>query len=436
MVSLVVVACDSPSRATEPVITSFEILRPGPLVRRIVVELEQSVPLDVRYWSDEGGRLRILSEPARRHEIDLARLRPDRRYSLEIRGTDRRDSFTTGGLPDDLAALSLRAEGDPTVPLVLLHLFNPDGFRGYVAVDRAGEVVWYYSTADLPYGATRRENGNFVLMDKGRGLLEVTPTGEVVRELPRDTLEQWQHHDVVVTPENTLLYLAFDSRTVDGDLRRGEAVWEWLPEEGKTVKRWSSWEHMDPVEDRGPRFGVEWLHANSLHVGPRGNVLVSFHYLNQVVSIAPDWESFEWRLGGVNATIAVAEEDRFTGQHTGQEIAPDRILLFDNRFEQGDASRAVEFDVSGSVAVPVWSWSSGAGNHAAAVSSARRLGSGNTLVGFGMSEGLVGSTGPVEVFEVARSGDVVWRLGIGGVWLMFRAEPLETLVGEEYAPRP
>ena len=51
----------------------------------------------------------------------------------------------------------------------------------------------------------------------------------------------------------------------------------------------------------------EWMHANSLSIGPRGNVLVSSHYLNQVLSLSPDWRRIEWRLGGPRATIAREE---------------------------------------------------------------------------------------------------------------------------------
>lgn len=254
--------------------------------------------------------------------------------------------------------------------------------------------------------------------------------GDVRRELPQ-TDDRQQHHDVVATPDDALLFLAFDRRKLDGDTLAGEAIWEWRPEEGSATRRWSSWDHMDPAVDRGPRFGTEWLHANSLHVGPRGNTVVSFHYLNQVASIARDWDAFEWRLGGVNATIPVPEADRFTGQHTARELPGDRVVLFDNRLEQQQPSRAVELDIAGPQAQVVWSWAPGDGNHSSAVSSARRLPGGSTLVGFGMSAGLVNSTGPIEVFEVGPDGAVAWHLEVGGPMVMFRAEPLWTIAGEE-----
>lgn len=429
----VLAGCDSPTTPAGPVVASMDLVAVGPLVYRLSLELELAAPVAVEYRSGDGPVTRVESDRALTHEIDLARLRPSTDYRLEIVGTSRSADFSTGPLPPDLDAIEFEAVGRPTVPLVLLHLFNPEGFKGYVVVDSAGGVVWYWRSEDFPFGMTRRASGNFVFMDKGRGLVEVAPSGEVIHELPQ-TEERELHHDVVATPDDALIFLAFDTRTADGEPLHGEAIWEWRPEDGTATRRWSSWDHMDPMQDRGPRFGAEWLHANSLHVGPRSNTVVSFHYLNQVASIDPGWDAFEWRLGGVNATISVPEADRFTGQHTAREIAHDRLVLFDNRLEQAEPSRAVELDISDPRAAVVWSWAASHGNHSSAVSSARRLPSGNTLVGFGMSEDLVGSTGPIEVFEVTPDGDTAWHLGVSGLWIMFRAEPLLTIAGEELLP--
>jgi hypothetical protein len=175
------------------------------------------------------------------------------------------------------------------------------------------------------------------------------------------------------------------------------------------------------------------MHANALSIGPHGNVLLSVHLFNQVISIAPGWQVLEWRLGGVNATVTVPDDERFTGQHTAREIAPGRVVMFDNRIEQGGYSRAVEFELDGAVARRVWQWVASPVNWSVAVSSARRLPNGHTLVGFGMSTGLFGSTGPTEVYEVDAAGDPIWHLVVSGTQVMFRAEPVWTIAGEAVA---
>jgi hypothetical protein len=268
-------------------------------------------------------------------------------------------------------------------------------------------------------------------MDKGRGIVEVTPAGDEVRVLPQDVAEREMHHDLITTPADTVLYLAFDSEDVNGARVKGEAIWEWTPETGARDKRWRSWDHLSPTLDRGPRFGGEWIHGNSLSIGPRGNVLLSAHYLNQILSIARDWRSLEWRLGGVRATIPLPSNEGFSGQHTAVEVAPGRVLLFDNGRDRGGYSRAVEFAIDGGSARKVWEWQPKVANYASAVSSARRLPNGHTLVAFGMAAGSSGSSGPTEAYEVTALGHSAWHLVVSGTTTMFRVEPVTSLAGEK-----
>lgn len=428
--ALLLGACDSPSGAPRPDVVSVTLVETAQLTARLDVMLRRAAPLAVDYWTDGGPRMRIHSASAVSHSVPLVRLRAGRVYHYEIRETDAAGVLETDALPEDLAAVTFETAGVPTLELVLVHLFDADGFKGYVVVDAAGAVVWYWRTIDFPFGATRRDGGNFVFMDKGRGLVEVEPTGRVVREVAQDVAGRELHHDVIATPWSTILFLAFDDRPFDDRTLRGEAIWEWEPESGTVARRWTSWDHLDPLADRGPRFGGEWLHANSLAVGTRGNVLVSLHYLNQVISIAPDWNGVEWRLGGVNATIAMPEHAQFSGQHTARELAPERVILFDNGVDRGRDSRALELDWSGGSTQVAWEWAPVPPNFSAAVSSARRLSNGNTLVAFGMAQGIAGSSGPTEFYEVTPGGDTIWRVEVGNTDVMFRAEPLTSIAGE------
>jgi hypothetical protein len=338
-------------------------------------------------------------------------------------------------LPADLEAIKITASGTLTPAYALLHLFAPEGFKGYALVDSHGRIAWHYRTKDYPFGADRRKNGNFVFMDKGHGLVEVDRAGRVVHELKQRDPENEMHHALVVTPRDTVLYLTFDTEDFGGKRLKGEAIWEWNPDTGEDVKRWRSWDFMDPALDRSARTAGEWLHGNSLYVGPGGNVLLSFHYINQVISIAPDWKSIQWRLGGVRGTVGVAAEHQSSAQHTAAELSPNRILMFDNRTDlQPPYSRAIEYQIdppsprgygaaSGSAKV-IWQWKAPNNNYASAVSSARRLSNGHTLVSFGMQKGRNGSSGPTEAYEVAPDGSVKWHLVVDGVMTMFRVEPI------------
>jgi arylsulfotransferase ASST len=414
-------------------VVSADLVAPAPLVRTLRLALEQPAAVTVEYWADGVPRLRVRGPVAAEHLLLLAQLRPGRTYNYEVLGTATAGTFVTGALPEDLARVTFAVTGQLSVPLLMLHLDDPGGFRGYAAVDGAGQVVWYWRTTDFPFGMTWRANGNLVLLDKGRGLVEITPAGQVVHEFAQDVANRELHHDVIATPQNTLLVIAFDDRVVNGTQVRGDAIWEWTPETGAASKRWTAWDHFSPAQDRGPRFGGEWMHANALAIGPRGNVLMSVHYWNQIMSITPDWQRIEWRLGGVNATVTVPDADRFSGQHTPHEMAGGRVLLFDNGVERQGYSRALELAIDGTTARTLWEWRAQPANYAGALGSARRLGNGNTLVAFGMSAGVAGSSGPLEVYEVSSDGIPRWHLIVRNTSFMYRAEPFSAIAGEELA---
>ena len=331
-------------------------------------------------------------------------------------------------IPADLAAVKFTSEGSPTAPYVMLELNRPGGFSGFVALNRDARPVWYFRTRGGPNGFTRRRNGNFVLLDSQRGLIEVTPDTSVVHELPQQAAPDRRiHHDVIADPSDRILFVADDWQVWHDTLINGASIWEWSPESGIVTKRWSSFGPLNPDLDRGQRtVPADWVHQNSLSIGPRGNILLSMYFLNQVISISSDWQSIEWRLGGIRATIPVT--DFFSGQHTAQEIQPGRVLMFDNGADRAGEkfSRAVEIEISGQIARTVWEWRPAKDNWAPAIGSARRLVNGNTVIAFGLSAGLVpGATGPIEVYEVESSGSIVWHLTVGGeTRSTYRATPV------------
>jgi hypothetical protein len=394
--ALVLAACDAPTDVPVARVVSTELTSPAPFVRALQVELDRPAALAVEYWTEGDPHLRVLATASPSASVALTRLRPRRSYPYQVVGTTVSGTFTSDSMPSDLAASLASATGRRTVPLVLLHLYDPIGFKGYAMLDEHDEVVWYWRTTDFPYGMTRRANGDFVLMDQGRGLVEVNAMGTVVHELAQDVVNREMHHDAIASPSNTVLFIAFDDRIVNGATVRGDAIWEWVPETGALDKRWSSWDHFSLADTPAPRMR-EWLHANALAIGPRQNVLLSVHHWNQIISITADWRTIEWRLGGANATHPLPAADAFSGQHTPREIATGRVLLFDNGTARGVYSRAIEYSLEAGTARTLWEWRSEPLNFATAVGSARRLENGHTLIAFGMRAGFAGSTGPTEV---------------------------------------
>jgi hypothetical protein len=385
-------------------------------------------------------------ETALSHEIFLPRLKAARNYDVEIRtvsqdgrtGPPWNGTFSTDSLPAELADLRFAVTGTPGSQLFLLEpTITSSGFFGLLIVDGLGDIVWYVPAKGAVFGSTRRANGNFVFVDPVDGLIEVTPDRRVVRTLPTEAAGGHGriHHAVSATPQNTLYFIANEIRTVSGTAVTGEAIWEWNPESGTIEKRWSAFDFLSWEQDRGTRsLAANWLHGNGLALGTRGNILFSARNADLIVSIAPDFRSLEWKLGGGPGALAVAQGDRFWGQHGMQALADDRLLLFDNGFGRPGTelfSRGLELriDRAASTAARTWEFRRQPDAFSPMVSSVNRLPNGNTVILFGMTDPRLNH--PVELYEVTPSNVVVWRLtAVPAYNRVYRATPLESLAGE------
>jgi hypothetical protein len=172
---------------------------------------------------------------------------------------------------------------------------------------------------------------------------------------------------------------------------------------------------------------------------------MSLRFLNQVISITPDFSGIEWRLGGVNADVQVDGDDIFVGQHTAAELPPSggrrRVLLFDNGPIGRGFSRAqeLELDLQAGTATTVWEFRPTPDNFSFITSLARRLPNGNTFVAFGAGPDVLSSFGPVEAFEVDPSGGVQFHMEVAGStvddrFVLYRAWPLSSVGDEQIVP--
>lgn len=440
---------------------SSDLTRPTPLiaVRSVAADTNQDddvllhvVPdapsvIDVVYWADSAHKTHYrTTSPTADATVLLPAVRPGRGYEYDVSavndaglaGPPTHGQFSAPIIASDLQLLNLAAIGTLGAPYVMLE--TTGSFSGFVVVDGEGEPVWHWHTRGRPQGFTRRANGNFVFLDGVYGLFEVTPDGRTVHELdPLPNGDRAPHHDVVATPSNTLLFIAQDSRASGDTIITGDAIWEWNPEAGTVQKKWTAFDFFDPAVDVGPRSTrSDWLHANSLALGDHGNVILSLNWISQVVSIAPGWQSLEWRIGGATSTVSLDADAVFQGQHTASVLPNGHLLVFDNgrdRTGSQQFSRAAEisFQPHGAGHL-VWSFRPMPDQYAPYVGAARRLQNGNTLVYFGMKAGFVGATGPMAAYEARPDGSVAWRLTFDGGNISYRATPLYSIAGETSVP--
>ena len=98
--------------------------------------------------------------------------------------------------------------------------------------------MWYFRTEGDIHGVVQRAGGGFIFLDDGRGLLEVSPAGEVLARLD-DSPERRIHHAVEETREGIILFLAREWKVLDGDSIHGETIWSWDPATGRSESlRW------------------------------------------------------------------------------------------------------------------------------------------------------------------------------------------------------
>jgi hypothetical protein len=464
------------------------------LVFDAAIELAEAAPVVVEYGNPEAGWLRLpATPPAASHLLPIVRLRSASQYEVRVFTLDGAGcpvaaataSLTTGQLPRPLQVELSKVSGQASFPVAFMdnRLANPSGDAnvGYlVAIDSAGEVVWYYLIpADIPTAVTKdragvtikvRPNGNILYQTGQYGYEEITPDARSVRRIPTPAapMTRLSHHDFLELPDGRILFLGKEDRPQPGPAGaerfiRGDTLWTVDPETLALERIWGAFDMLNPEElpdhwREVDEQAEDWTHANTVSIGPRGNVVLSLRNLDQVISLSPDLNAIEWRLGGPGTSFAFPDPgDRFYGQHDAREISPGRVLMFDNGVfrPEGEWSRGLELelDFAGMTARKVWEYRHEPDFYARTVGGAERLPNGNTVVNFGMNSNARNGFTPAEygiathsdgylvlAVEAAPDGSRVWEH-----WLDWKIErstryrfyPATTLSGEQsIAPPP
>lgn len=468
---------DEETTPPEIVSHSAKIASDNVLIAEVAVTLDREGLVYVEYENAQAGKFRTATtdEPAAEHQIPVLRLRPATTYSYTVVSTNdegeetRSDSgsFTTGELPPELSTLTIDTTGTPSSELVLLDHREIEG-SWFFMLDGDGQIVWYYKSPnpveDVPYptGAiVQKPNYNLVYHLNNPFSIccirEVTPTGKIVDNLAAGPVNGFPHRALLLRPDGKILYAAWTYRVIDdtandGDaetLVEGLALRAWDQETGLSTELWNAFDALGTDHRGGWATGniasypnevtlqehtppIRWSGANSLQIGPRGNIIVSIPNFSQVISISPDFQRIEWKLGGPESTFTFEDPaDRFYRQHTAQQLPNGNILMFDNgrnrpEEEGGNYSRALELALNDYdlVARKVWEYRHAPDLYAVNRSSAYRLENGNTLLNF--------VTDPRVVVEVAPDGTEVFKANISGPRMQgsFRAYAIDSVMGE------
>ena len=476
--ALWVTGCGEDDSAPPEIVShSAKIASDNVLIAEVAVTLDKEGLAYVEYENAQAGKFRTetTDEPAIEHEIPVLRLRPTTTYSYTVVSTNdegeetRSDSgsFTTGELPPELSTLNIDTTGTPSSELLLLDHREIDGSWLFM-LDSDGQIVWYYESPnpveDVPYptGAlVQKPNYNLVYQLNNPFniccIREVTPTGKIVDNLAAGPVNGFPHRALLLMPDGKILYAAWTYRVIDdtandGDaetLVEGLALRIWNQETGLSKEIWNAFDALGTDHHGGWGTGniasypnevtlqehtppIRWSGANSVQIGPRDNIIVSIPNFSQVISISPDYQRVEWKLGGPESTFTFEDPaDRFYRQHTAQQLPNGNILMFDNgrnrpEEEGGNYSRALELALNDYdlVARKVWEYRHDPDLYAVNRSSAYRLENGNTLLNF--------VTDPRVVVEVGPDGAEVFKANISGPRMQgsFRAYAIDSVMGE------
>ncbi|VXD00873.1 Arylsulfate sulfotransferase [Sphingomonas sp. 8AM] len=330
----------------------------------------------------------------------IAGMRANATYHMRAKITDANGSvrvsddvtFTTGSLPENLAAVRLKAETaagqKPSPGVELISTANASPYQPYV-VDLQGNIIWYYPWSDheqsfTPNGIEQLANGNFISSFGPSSTLPISgkpdPTKSLIREfnLLGETVKQLSiadlntklaavgfnvqlgvfHHHVEVLPNGHWLLLANTVKVVDGLSVLGDVVID-VDADLKPTWVWNSFDHLDVA--RHPMGAQDWTHANAVTYSPTdGNFLISIRHQHWVVKVnyrnGQGDGSSVWRLGpGGDFKLTNGKEptDWQYAQHYPEFVSQSSAGVFDlSLMDNGNERVNANGGICGNIGVP------------------------------------------------------------------------------------
>ena len=423
-IALCALACSSDERgapaATGPRFLTALFLESAeaPLTGTMKVTLDRPARLAMIAVDPAGHRVEVTSPAATSHELPLLGLRAARTYTLTLTAIDARGEASTvtglrqtASLPADFPPLRVVAadRARPGLTLFPVSRFKDGTIErwGYlVAIDAAGEVVWYVNTYTALADVQRGARGQIRYMFDERGIAEVSPLGKLERALmargpARGEVEPGflpvdadnVHHDVAELPNGHWLTLATVARTLgpkdcpsyDATYKVvGDEILELDPTTGNVASRVSLFDLLDPCRRvdgsfKGPFWGyvygpgtADWTHSNSVFFDPsRNTVVVSMRHQDWVIGYryaadaAGPAGQLLWRFGPEGDFALDGVDAAWPYHQHAARLSPDgRLMLFDNGttrpgtndfvLERLPTSRAVEFSLSATGPRATW----------------------------------------------------------------------------------
>jgi hypothetical protein len=328
--------------------------------------------------------------------------------------------FAIAGLPDAVPGFAVSrpepGEVQPGVTLINVNLRTPDGPGLALALDEAGEIVFFLAKPERIIGfAEVNRGGRLALIQSPLG-----GTGRAVYEENLDGLMLWRspadrgyrtHHDVQSLPDGSPFLLIQDP-FVDsaGENRRGDRL---LILDRQTRDELWDWRTQDHYAHTDGIFHdpLNWTHGNAVFYHPADNsVYYSARHFSRISRIDFPTGEIIYNMGlEMPSGDTDFGDGLFYRQHAPEMLPGGNMLIFDNGNDRTPRqSRAVEvaFDDPDNPTAVTEAWSywltdeTGFRLFSALGGDADRLPNGNTLIM---------ATAQLTLFEVDAAGRLLWK---------------------------
>jgi hypothetical protein len=320
-------------------------------------------------------------------------------------------------LPTDFPDWTFSRSGQPTQAWTLLALSK--GTAHYVTfVDGNATPVWWLPHTRTPLDA-KLLSDNTIAFARG----EATPfgrddtayeihslNGALVRTLVTVGADT-DHHDLQQLANGNFLLMSYkprdhvdlsahggpsDATVLDAEIQEltpaGALVWTWNSKDHIALSETGPWwpfVRSAPAQLSDGRSAYDIVHINAFEPDGDG-LLVSLRHTDAVYRIQRSTGQLLWKLGGTPTarSLAVVSDPRtptFSGQHDVRRLSDGTVSVFDNGTQAGRPPRAVRFQVDPTAGTATWleSITDSEVTNSPCCGSARRLGSGGWLVGWG-----------------------------------------------------
>ncbi len=211
-------------------------------------------------------------------------------------------------------------------------------------------------------------------------------------------------HELNILPNGHALMMSYDPQIVGMDTvvaggNPNATVYGLIVQEldlnKDVVFQWRSWDHFKITDGSVSPLStltgasVDYVHANSIDMGPDGNLVVSCRHMNELTKIDRQTGDVIWRMGlhAANNQWTFPNDSRgFSHTHDARIQPNGNLTVYDNgNFLVPQYSRAVEYqlDEVNKVATLVWEYRHAPDIYGGFMGNVQRHADGSTTIGWG-----------------------------------------------------